>query len=86
MLEDILVKRLDTYIKIYKIIDERQHAYQKNKSINNLLGKFANKLYNNQSRNVHSLVLFLDFSTAFDLISHEKWLSCVEYGENAWRF
>ena len=78
MFEDVLVSRLTSYLQRNKIIDSNQYGLQKGKSINKLLGNFANILNINLSRNVHSLVLFLDFSKAFDTIPHQGLIDSLE--------
>ena len=76
--EEILVNRLTSFIEKYKIIDRRQYGFQKGKNINMLLGNFTNTLNVNLSKNKHSLILFLDFSKAFDTISHAKLIDALE--------
>ena len=42
VLEEIIVRRLNEYIKKYKIINPSQYGFQKGKNINKLLGNFSN--------------------------------------------
>ena len=76
--EEVLVTRLTSYLAKNKIINQNQYGFQKGKSINKLLGNFADVLNTNMSKNVHSLVLFIDFSKAFDTIPHKKLLEALE--------
>lgn len=76
--EEILCCRLNDFIKKFEIIDNRQYGYQKGKNMNLLLGNFANLLNINLSKNLHTFVLFLDFTKAFDTIPHAKLLDQME--------
>ena len=77
ILEEVLVNRLNSFIKKFNVIDDRQYGFQKGKNVNQLLGKFSNHLNDSLSRNKHCLVLFLDFSKAFDTLPHEKLLQTL---------
>lgn len=76
--EEILCSRLNDFIKKFNIIDSRQYGFQKGKSMNLLLGNFASFLNTNLSKNLHTFVLFLDFTKAFDTIPHKKLLDQME--------
>ena len=78
IMEEVLVRRITDFIRKYKIIDDRQYGFQKGKNINQLLGKFANRVNENLSNNLHSLIMFIDFSKAFDTIPHDKLLKSLE--------
>lgn len=81
ILENILVSQISEFVDKYGIIDQRQFGFQKGKNINQLLGSFVNCLNYNLSRGIHSLVLYLDFSKAFDTLPHDKLLDALEkYG------
>ena len=87
-----MVRRLRTYLQKNKIIDDYQYGFQQEKSINKLLGDFTSYLNEGLSKNQHSLILFIDFSKAFDTLSHEKILKylnkvgirgqCLKWFEN----
>ena len=72
------MNRITDFVVKYKIIDNRQYGFQKGKTVNQLLGKFSDHFNKSMSQNLHSLVLFLDFSKAFDTISHAKLLDALE--------
>ena len=78
-----------TFLKKYDIILKRQYGFQKGKNVSQLLGKFADQLNCSLSKNYQSLVLFIDFSKAFDTNPHAKLLNVPHNsgkGENAMIF
>lgn len=78
MLEEILVRRLNSFLQKYKIINPNQFGFQKGKNINKLLGNFANHINTCLGENLHCLALFIDFSKAFDTLSHSNLLVILE--------
>ena len=62
----------------YNIKNGNQYGYQKGKNINKLLGNFANVLNTSLSKGWHSMILFLDFSKAFETIPHKVILKSLE--------
>lgn len=56
----------------YKVINSNQFGFQKGKSINKLLGNFSHHINSSLSNNHHCLVLYIDFSKAFDTLTHAK--------------
>ena len=65
------------YLIRYNILNKNQYGFQKGKSINKLLAHFSDAINSNFSKNLHSLVLFIDFSKAFDTLSHDKLLAVL---------
>lgn len=78
VLEEIIVRRLNDFLVKYKIINKQQFGFQKNKNINQLLGLFSNDVNKSLSENKHCLALFIDFSKAFDTLSHNKLIEILE--------
>lgn len=78
VIEEIVARRLNDFMVKYKIIHENQYGFQKGKNINQLVGHFSNNLNLNLSNDMHSLVLFIDFSKAFDTLPHDKLLDTLE--------
>ena len=68
--EEVIVRRLNSFIKKHKLIHNQQYGFQSGKSINKLLGNFASHLNEAKSKKHHSLILFIDFSKAFDTLNH----------------
>lgn len=78
IMEEILCRRLKEFLDKNKIISTNQYGFQKDKSINKLLGNFANYINEQLSKNHHCLTLFIDFSKAFDTLSHQKLLLMLQ--------
>lgn len=78
VLEEIVARRLNTFLLKYKILNHNQYAFQKGKNINQLLGLFADKVNQSLANNRSCLALFVDFSKAFDTLSHAKIIETLE--------
>lgn len=78
IMEEIICRRLTNYSEKYNIINPKQYGFQKGKNINKLLGNFANHINTQLSKQNHCLTLFIDFTKAFDTLSHEKLLTTLE--------
>ena len=78
IIERCIAIKLSEYLEKFKIINPLQHGFQKGKSTTNLLASFSD--YVNAKLNAfnHVLVLFIDFSKAFDTLSHKKLLIALE--------
>ena len=78
VMEEIVTTRLNNFITKYKLINKMQFGFQKGKGINQLLGLFTNHVNRSMSLSMNSLVLFVDFTKAFDTICHSKLLNILE--------
>lgn len=78
VLEEVIVRRLNHFLTKYNIIHENQFGFQKGKNINQLLGLFSNHINQCLGKNMNCLALFIDFSKAFDTLSHEKLINILE--------
>lgn len=78
VLEEIVARRLNDFLDKYKLISENQYGFQKGRNINQLLGRFSNHINQNLSKNMHCIALFIDFSKAFDTLSHKKLIDTLE--------
>lgn len=78
VLEEIVARRLNDFLTKYKVINSNQFGFQKGKNLNQLLGKFSDQINHCLSNNMHCLALFIDFSKAFDTLSHEKIIESLE--------
>lgn len=78
VLEEIIVRRLNDYLQKYKILNPNQYGFQKGRNINQLLGNFSHQINKCLNENSHCLALFIDFSKAFDTLSHTKLLDILE--------
>lgn len=79
VLEEIVARRLNEFLLKYKIISKNQYGFQKGKNINQLLGIFSNEVNKSLDKNEHCLGLFIDFSKAFDTLSHNKMIEVLEH-------
>ena len=77
IMEEVLLRRLTSYLQKYNVIDKRQYGFQKGRTINQLLGNFSDHLNTELGKGMHSLVLFIDFSKAFDTIPHKGLLDSL---------
>lgn len=78
VLEEVIVRRLTDYLKKFNIINKNQFGFQKQKNINKLLGNFSTQINNYLSQHMHCLVLYIDFSKAFDTLSHPRIIQLLE--------
>lgn len=78
VLEEIVVRRMNDFLCRYKIISKQQYGFQKGRNINQLLGHFSSYINKCLDTKMHCLVLFVDFSKAFDTLSHAKLLDVLE--------
>lgn len=78
VLEEVIARRLNEYLQKYNIINKNQFGFQKGKNINKLLGNFSNHINKCLSQHMHCLVLYIDFSKAFDTLSHSKLIQMLE--------
>lgn len=78
VLEEIVVRRLNEFLRKYNILHKSQYGFQKGKNINQLLGLFANEVNKNLAENKCCLALFIDFSKAFDTLPHNKIIETLE--------
>lgn len=76
-MEEVVTRRLLNYVDKHAIIHEKQYGFQKNKSTGKLLAEFSNTVNESLNKNHHVLVLFIDFSKAFDTLNHVKLLEAL---------
>lgn len=72
IIERYVANNLNKYMKENKIINECQYAYQMGKGTNELLADFSDFINNELSSGKQVLVIFIDFSKAFDTLKHDK--------------
>jgi predicted Holliday junction resolvase-like endonuclease len=72
LMERHVAKKLNAYLKKYKIINSMQFGFQEGKSTSDLLVQFSDLINEKLNDNMHILSLFIDFSKAFDTINHNK--------------
>lgn len=78
ILEKYIAIYLDAYLNKFDIIDECQYGFQKKKSCDQLLKNFTNFINTELNSQKHILVLFIDFSKAFDTLSHKQIIKVLQ--------
>lgn len=71
ILEKIIKIRLDSFFNKHHIITDAQYGFRNGLSTELALLKLHNTITNNLSNNLHNLLVFIDFSKAFDSIHHD---------------
>jgi hypothetical protein len=77
ILEKFIFIKLSKYLEKFSIIDFNQYGFQRKKSTESLLQNFTNYINNELNNRNHVLVLFIDYSKAFDTINHTKLLGSL---------
>ena len=70
--EELFLTRLLKFIENNHLLSDKQYGFRKGKSTNSLLGEFSDKINTSLNKNLHTLVMFIDFSKAFDTLNHNK--------------
>lgn len=78
VLEEIVAQRLNQFLIKYNIINNKQYGFQKGKNINKLLGHFSTHINQILDRKEQCLAIFIDFSKAFDTLSHKNLITMME--------
>ena len=76
--ERFIANQLISYLNEFNIIDKRQYGFQKKKSTGMLLADFSDKVYGALNKNLYAVVIFIDFSKAFDTLLHDRLLTSLE--------
>lgn len=79
ILEKYISINLDKYLNKLGIIDECQYGFQKRKNCDKLLENFSNYINSQLNSRKHVLVLFIDFSKAFDTLCHTQLIKVLEF-------
>ena len=66
-----MTDRLFSYLETSKLISECQHGFRKNRSTESALLQFTSDVYKCLENKLFTVGLFLDFSKAFDSLSHD---------------
>ena len=79
ILEHIILSHMSKFLATNDIINSRQHGFRKGLSCETQLVEAINDWAYNINRQHQTDVIFLDFSKAFDKVSHMKLLHKLEY-------
>ena len=69
---------MNSFIRRYKIINPNQFGFQQNKNTSDAILEFLENIYKSFEENHNYLAIHLDFSKAFDTISHDILLNKLE--------
>ena len=78
ILEKLMNVRMVKFLNQNRIIFEQQYGFLENKSKSLVILDLQSQLINNIENKVYSCSIFLDFSKAFDTVSHDILLDKLE--------
>ena len=73
--EKLVHKRLIKFITKYNLLNKNQFGFLKNRNTSDAILEFLDNLYDSLNNDEYHLAIYLDFSKAFDTISHEILMS-----------
>ena len=79
ILEQIIHKRLISFIIKHGIIQHTQYGFQRSVSTNHALVDVVTPSFENIDNNMHTGLIFLDLTTAFDTVNHEVLLHKLDH-------
>lgn len=71
IVEKYICTQIHNFYSSYDVLSSVQYGFQKNKSTTSLLDKFTDEINNYLNDKQHVILLFIDFSKAFDTLKHE---------------
>ena len=77
--EKLVHKRMTSFIMKYNLLSDNQFGFTAGKSTSDAILKFLDNAYDSLNNNNYLLTIYLDFSRAFDTISHDILLRKLEH-------
>ena len=77
--EKLVHVRMTSFINRFNIIKSNQFGFQKNKCTSDAILEFLENVYESFDENNYYLAIYLDFSKAFDTISHDILLNKLDF-------
>lgn len=78
IIEKYICNQIHTFYKQNSILNCNQYGFQPNKSTTQLLTKFTDSMYEHLNGKKHVLIVFIDYSRAFDTLRHDILLERLE--------
>ncbi|XP_047508137.1 uncharacterized protein LOC125051677 isoform X1 [Pieris napi] len=70
IIEKYICGQIQSYYKKHNILSNKQYGFQPNKNTTQLLSAFTDLIYKHLNKKDHVLVVFIDYSKAFDTLRH----------------
>ncbi|KAL0829213.1 hypothetical protein ABMA28_004044 [Loxostege sticticalis] len=75
IVEKAIAKQINTFYSNNNIITNKQYGFQPKKSTTQLLSQFTDSIYKHLNDKKHILIVFIDYSKAFDTLKHDTLLA-----------
>ena len=79
MFEKLMCARLDSYLKSNSILCTNQFGFSKNSNTSDAIIEFLDCVYSSLDKKQSTLAVYLDFSKAFNTVSHEILMSKLQH-------
>lgn len=77
IIEKYICKQIYEFYDKNKILTDKQYGFQPKKNTTQLLSAFTDSIHKHLNDKQHVLVVFIDYSKAFDTLRHDRLLECL---------